>query len=135
MQIAEKKVCCIQLTSDMIKFGPNAQLTAIVNNWSPYYLARVNAAIGGTWKTQDTWDGIKEGMVEIAPLSKKIPSDVRKMAEKARKAIAAGTLHPFTGPINKQDGSPWLKAGQTAPDGDLLGMNFYVEGVEGSLPK
>ena len=41
----------------------------------------------------------------------------------------------FTGPINKQDGSPWLKSGQTAPDGDLLGMNFYVEGVEGSLPK
>tara|TARA_Y100001968_G_scaffold299629_1_gene310444 strand:- start:3853 stop:4998 length:1146 start_codon:yes stop_codon:yes gene_type:complete len=136
MQIAEKKgIFAFGQASDMVKFGPNAQLTAIVNNWSPYYLARVKSAMDGTWKSQDTWDGIKQGMVEIAPLSKKIPADVRKMAEKARKAIAAGTLHPFAGPINKQDGSPWLKAGQTAPDGDLLGMNFYVEGVEGSLPK
>jgi basic membrane protein A len=27
-----------------------------------------------------------------------------------------------------------LKAGETADDGTLLGMNFYVEGIEGSLP-
>ena len=136
MQIAEKKgIFAFGQASDMVKFGPNAQLTAIVNNWSPYYVDRVKAVIDGTWKSQDTWDGIKEGMVEIAPFSEKMPADVRKMAENARDAIAAGSLHPFTGPINKQDGSPWLKAGQTAPDGDLLGMNFYVEGVEGSLPK
>ena len=136
MQIAEKKgIHAFGQASDMVKFGPNAQLTAIVNNWSPYYVARVKAAMDGSWKSQDTWDGIKEGMVTIAPFSKKIPADVVEMAEKARDAIAAGTLHPFTGPINKQDGSIWLEAGQTAPDGDLLGMGFYVEGVEGSLPK
>jgi len=74
-------------------------------------------------------------MVAIAPFSKSIPNDVRAMAVKARDNIAAGKLHPFTGPINKQDGSPWLKAGQTASDGELAGMNFYVQGVEGSLPK
>ena len=49
-------------------------------------------------------------------------------------AITEGRLHAFTGPVNKQDGSPWLKAGETADDGTLLGMNFYVEGIEGSLP-
>jgi basic membrane protein A and related proteins len=52
-----------------------------------------------------------------------------------RDAIAAGTYHPFTGPINKQDGSPWLAEGATAPDGDLLGMNFYVEGIVGDIPQ
>ena len=136
MQIAEKKgIYAFGQASDMVKFGPNAQLTSIIDDWSPYYVARVKAVMDGTWKSQDTWDGIKEGMVAIAPFSKKIPEDVRTMASKARDAIAAGKLHPFTGPINKQDGSPWLKSGQTAPDGDLLGMNFYVEGVEGSLPK
>ena len=41
----------------------------------------------------------------------------------------------LSGPINKQDGSAWLVAGETANDGDLAGMNFYVEGVEGSLPQ
>ena len=48
--------------------------------------------------------------------------------------ISEGRLHPFTGPINKQDGSAWLAAGETADDGTLLGMDFYVEGIEGSLP-
>jgi simple sugar transport system substrate-binding protein len=50
-------------------------------------------------------------------------------------SIASGALHPFTGPINKQDGSPWLKDGETADVGTLLGMNFYVEGIEGDIPK
>ena len=50
-------------------------------------------------------------------------------------ASPAARVHPFTGPINKQDGSPWLKAGEKASDKDLSSMNFYVEGVEGSLPK
>ena len=74
-------------------------------------------------------------MVKISAFSSRIPADVQKMAAKARDEISAGKLHPFTGPINKQDGSVWLKAGQTAPDGDLLGMGFYVEGIEGALPK
>ena len=136
MQIAEKKgIYAFGQASDMSKFGPNAQLTAITNNWAPYYVARVKASMDTNWNSGDVWDGIKEGMVTMAPFSKKIPEDVRQMVIKARDDIAAGKLHPFTGPINKQDGSLWLKAGETAPAGDLLGMNFYVEGVEGSLPK
>ncbi|MEK9723746.1 MAG: BMP family ABC transporter substrate-binding protein [Rhodospirillaceae bacterium] len=136
MQIAEKKgIYAFGQASDMAKFGPKAQLTAIMDDWGPYYVERVKAVMDGTWKSGDVWHGIKEGMVAFAPFSDAIPADVKAMAEKARDDIAAGKLHPFTGPINKQDGSPWLAAGQTAPDGDLLGMNFYVEGVEGSLPK
>jgi simple sugar transport system substrate-binding protein len=95
----------------------------------------VKALLDGTWKTGDTWDGIKEGTVVIAPWSKKIPADVVKVAEGARDGIAGGTVHPFTGPIKKQDGSVWLKEGEKASDKDLSSMNFYVEGIEGSLPK
>ncbi len=136
MQIAEKQgIYAFGQASDMHQFGPNAQLTSIIDNWGPYYVARVKAAMDGNWKSEDTWDGIKPGMVKIAKFSDKIPADVRKMAADARDAISAGKLHPFTGPINKQDGSPWLKAGETASDGDLASMSFYVEGVEGSLPK
>jgi simple sugar transport system substrate-binding protein len=136
MQIAEEKgIFAFGQASDMIKFGANAQLTSIIDNWAPYYVARVKAVMDGTWDSQDTWDGIGPGMVEMAAFSKRIPEGVRAMAAKARDDIAAGKLHPFTGPINKQDGSPWLKAGETASDGDLVGMNFYVEGVEGTLPK
>jgi simple sugar transport system substrate-binding protein len=131
----DKGIYAFGQSSDMADFGPNAQLTAIVDNWKPYYIRRVKALLDGTWKSGDVWDGIKEGTVALSPWSKKIPPHVVALAEKARDAIAAGKLHPFTGPINKQDGTPWLKAGEIAADKDLLSMNFYVEGLEGALPK
>jgi basic membrane protein A and related proteins len=131
----EKGLYAFGQASDMVQYGPNSQLTAIVDNWSPYYLKRVQAVLDGTWKSGAVWAGMKEGTVVMAPWSKKIPPDVVALAEKARDAIAAGTLRPFTGPVNKQDGSPWLKAGETASDKDLASMNFYVEGMEGALPK
>jgi simple sugar transport system substrate-binding protein len=131
----EKGIYAFGQASDMIQFGPNAQLTAIVDNWTPYYIKRVNALLDGTWKSGDTWDGIKQGTVVLAPWSKKIPADVVRLAETARDGIASGSVHPFTGPINKQDGTPWLQAGEKASDKDLSSMNFYVQGVEGALPK
>jgi simple sugar transport system substrate-binding protein len=121
--------------SDMIGFGPNAQLTAIIDNWGPYYTERVQAVIDGTWESTDTWGGIGAGMVEFAEFSDRIPSEVQEEARAAADTIAAGDLHPFTGPINNQDGTPWLAEGEVADDGTLLGMNFYVEGIEGVIPQ
>lgn len=136
MKVAEEKgIHAFGQASDVSRFGPNAQLTAIIDNWAPYYVARARAALKGKWKSEDTWGGIKSGMVAFAPYGAAVPADVRKLADDAKAAIAAGTLHPFTGPINRQDGTVWLKAGETAPDGDLLGMNFYVQGIQGSVPQ
>ncbi|WP_420862754.1 BMP family ABC transporter substrate-binding protein [Algirhabdus cladophorae] len=120
--------------SDMINFGPTAQLTAIIDDWAPYYIARVKAVMDGTWESTDTWDGIAPGMVEMAPISDRVPADVRAEAEALEAAIAAGEYFPFTGPINKQDGSVWLAEGETADDGTLAGMNFYIEGITGDVP-
>ena len=75
------------------------------------------------------------GMVIIGPLSDKIPDTVKKEAMAIRDGIASGTLHSFTGPINKQDGSPWLAEGETPPNyPDLLTMDFYVEGIDSQYP-
>ncbi|MFT6772559.1 MAG: basic membrane protein A [Paracoccaceae bacterium] len=136
MTIAEEKgIYAFGQASDMMQFGPNARLSSIIDDWSPYYIERVGKLLDGTWTSTDTWGGIGSGMVGIGEFSPRIPAEVQAEAAAARDAIAAGTLHPFTGPINKQDGSAWLAAGETADDGTLLGMNFYVEGVEGELPK
>jgi basic membrane protein A len=136
MKYAEEKgIYAFGQASNMAAFGPNAQLTSIIDDWNPYYIRRVKALLDGTWKTGDVWDGMAQGTVVMAPWSKKLPEDVVKLAETARDEIIKGTRHPFTGPIKKQDGSEWLKAGEKAPDKDLLSMNFYVEGMEGALPK
>ncbi len=88
----------------------------------------------GTWESKSTWDGIKEGMVGIGEFSEVIPEDVRAEAQAMVDAIVAGEYHPFTGPLNKQDGSPWLAEGEVADDGTLAGLNFYVEGLTGDIP-
>jgi len=135
MKLAEDNhIFAFGQAQDMAQYGPHAQLTAIIDNWAPYYIARIKAVLDGTWKSEDTWGGIASGMVVMAPLNDALPDDVKALAQKAIDDLKAGKVHPFTGPINKQDGSPWLAAGQTAPDGDLLGMDFFVEGVEGKLP-
>ena len=89
----------------MIKFGPKTQLTAIIDNWGPYYIQQAKAALDGTWKAGETWDGLKEKMVVMAPYTN-MPDDVKALAEKTEAAIVAGTLHPFKCPVIGQDGKP-----------------------------
>ncbi|MEO0680675.1 MAG: BMP family ABC transporter substrate-binding protein [Pseudomonadota bacterium] len=131
----EKGIYAFGQASDMREFGPNARLGSIIDDWGPYYVGRVAAVMDGTWESTDTWDGIAPGLTKIGGFADAVPYEVRDQAMQAAIAIAGGRLHPFTGPINKQDGSPWLAEGETADDGTLLGMNFYVEGIEGELPK
>jgi basic membrane protein A and related proteins len=134
LQVAEERgLKGFGQSSDMIKFAPKAQLTAIVDDWGPYYVSRAKAALDGTWTSTDTWAGIKDGAVHMAAYTN-MPDDVKAMAEETEKKIAGG-WNPFTGPVAKQDGSEWLKEGQVATDGELLGMNFYVKGVDDKLPQ
>ncbi len=135
MQVAEEKgIHAFGQASDMIKFGPHAQLTAIIDNWGPYYVKRVKAAMDGTWKSTDTWGGLAEGMVVMAPYTN-MPEDVKKMAEATQAAIKAGKLNPFAGPIYDQSGKLRAKKGEALDEGTLLGMNWYVKGVDDKLPK
>lgn len=121
--------------ADMAEFAPVPRISSIIDVWAPYYIERVGAVMDGTWKSDNTWDGIGAGMVGIGEISSAVPADVKAEAEKMRDDIASGAYHPFTGPLKKQDGSDWLAAGEVADDGTLAGMNFYVEGIEGDIPQ
>ncbi|MCH8952760.1 MAG: BMP family ABC transporter substrate-binding protein, partial [Proteobacteria bacterium] len=120
--------------SNMIKFAPDAQMTAIMDNWAPYYIERVRAVLDGTWESTDNWGGIAAGEVEMAPYTN-LPDDVIAAAEKAAADVASGAVHPFTGPVKDRDGTERIAAGAIADDGMMLGMNWFVEGVKGDLPK
>ncbi|WP_046865211.1 BMP family ABC transporter substrate-binding protein [Microvirga massiliensis] len=121
--------------SDMERFAPKAQLTAIVDNWSDYYIARTKAVLDGTWKSEDTWGGLAAHMVVMSPY-KNMPDDVKTMAEETEAAIKSGSLNPFKCPIVKQDGSTVECKGNGAlSDEQILGMNFYVKGIDDKLPQ
>ncbi|SHL16781.1 nucleoside-binding protein [Roseovarius marisflavi] len=120
--------------SDMGEYAPMPRVSSIIDNWAPYYIARTQAVMDGTWESVQTWDGIGAGMVGIGEISNAVPEDVKAEALALKAALADGSYHPFTGPLKKQDGSDWLATGETADDGTLLGMNFYVQGITGDIP-
>jgi simple sugar transport system substrate-binding protein len=135
MQMAEQRgIFAFGQDSDMIKFGPKAQLTAIVENWAPYYIDRVKLALDGKWTSADFWGGLSTKLVHMAPYTN-MPDDVKKLAATTEAAIIAGTLHPFKCPVLGQDGKPVeCKGGTHLDDGQILGMNYYVKGIDDKLP-
>ena len=105
--------------SDMIKFAPKTQLTAIIDDWAPYYVSRVKAVIDGTWKKSDTWGDMASGMVRMAPYTN-MPMDIASIAKQLEIEITTGIKDPFDGKYSI---------------GELLGMNKYVDGIDATVPK
>ena len=104
--------------SDMINFAPNTQLTAIIDDWGPYYVERVRAVLEGTWESADTWGGMDTGMVKMAPYTN-MPENVRMIAIKIAEDIRSGKLDPFGGQFTV---------------GELLGMKKYLPGIDAQEP-
>ncbi len=136
LQAAEARgAYVIGYNSDMRSFAPKAFLTAPVWNWAAVYTEVAQAVHDGTWKSDQIWWGLDKGLVKLAPLSDEVPTDVQKLIEEKTEAIAAGKFHPFQGPIKDQKGAEKVAAGSVLSDGELLGINWFVEGVQGTIPK
>lgn len=134
MQIAEQRgLMAFGQAADMRQFGPNAQLTAIIDNWGPYYIKRAQAVLDGAWESGDSWEGLKSGEVEMAPYGPKVTPEAAAAADATKQGIIDGTLHPFAGPITDQKGNTVVAAGATATDEEMLKMDWWVPGVEGQL--
>ena len=136
-QEAEKAgVLAFGQASNQEEFCPNSHLTAIEDVWGPYYAARAKAVVDGTWSSSDTWDGMDKGMVVMSPYNAKLmPSDLIQEAVAMEIALKDGSMHSFEGPIYNQAGELMVPEGGVADDGMLLGMNWYVQGIDGELPQ
>ena len=135
LQVAEQRgVKGFGQASDMIKFAPKAQLTSSVDHWDEYYTQRIQAAMDGSWQTQDIWGGLKIGMLHMAPWTN-MPDDVAQAAQAAEDGIKDGSIVIFKGPINDQSGKVKVADGAQLSDDDILGMNWLADGIEGTLPQ
>jgi simple sugar transport system substrate-binding protein len=136
VQVAEEKgLHAFGWDSDMAKYGPHAQLTANTENWGVYYIDEINKVLAGTWSgDRKTKWGIKEGAVVLSPLNASVPADVAKVFEARKQSIAAGTLLPFTGPIKDNSGAIKVPAGSALQADDLVSIDWYVDGVDGTVP-
>ncbi|MFD2411591.1 BMP family ABC transporter substrate-binding protein [Paenibacillus rhizoplanae] len=121
--------------SDMSKYAPDNYLTNPVWNWGPYYVKAVQSVMDGTWKSEQYSGDMADGMVELAPFGNKVPEDVKKLVEDAKAKIISGGLDVFTGPISDNKGNVTVKDGQKLTLEEVLGMNWLVKGVEGTIPQ
>jgi simple sugar transport system substrate-binding protein len=135
MQVAQERgVFAFGQASDMIKFGPKAQLTSIIDDWAPYYVERVGLALDGRWTTGAVWDGLDKGKVKMAPYTN-MPDDVKRAAETTEAAIRSKALHPFKCPIVGQDGATVeCKGNGHLSDEQIASMNFYIRGIDEKIP-
>lgn len=130
----EKGRYAIGYHSDMSKFGPKAQLTAVSHHWGDYYTKVALEVIEGRWKSSSVWGGIAEGFVKLEPFNPVVPAEVQKEVLARRDDIAARRFHPFSGRIVDNTGKARQESG-TMSDEALNRMDYYVQGVQGQLPK
>lgn len=120
--------------SDMRHFAENAHLLSVVNNWGPYYIRMVQDVMDGTWKSEDYWGGLADDVIQIVGLSSRLTDEQRAQVESVIAAIHSGELHPFTGPLKDQSGTLRVPEGKTMTKEELAGMDWYVEGIDATLP-
>ena len=69
-------------------------------------------------------------MVKMAPYGRCRDRRGPAAADEVTQGIIAGTLHPFTGPINNQAGEVVIADGETPTDDEMQKMDWWVKGVQ-----
>jgi len=135
-QVAEEKgVKLLAYQSDMSQFAPTAQLAAVTHHWGPYYLHAVRTLLAGTWKPQPVWGGMKDGLVRLTALSPSLPKAARDAVQAREKALVSGRFEPFAGILVDNTGQVRQGKGAMMNDAQIAQMDWFVQGVVGSVPK
>lgn len=129
----ERGKLAVAYHSDMRFVAPDAQLLAVTHHWGDYYTRRASQVLDGSWKPGRFWGGVREGMVKVGHFGPKVPAAVREEVLARQRDIGAGRLNPFAGPIQDNRGRTVVAAGQALSDEQILGMDFLVAGVQGTL--
>jgi basic membrane protein A and related proteins len=129
----ERGAWSIGYASDMTGFAAERQLSAIVLDWTSVYVEAAQAVVAGDWQPQQRWSGLATGVITMAPYNAAIPDEVRADLEQTEADIASGALHPFAGEFRDQQGDPRVAAGEVLAEADIRAMNWFVEGMIGTL--
>ena len=117
--------------SDQSANFPDIWLTASLYDWGPYYLDRVEAAADGSWKTGQYYGGIGDGLVHLAPFGSRVSAETKALIEQRLGELEAGTFYEFDGPLSDQAGTVRVPEGEKMSLGDILSVDWFVQGVDG----
>ena len=108
-------------------------------NWGPAYLAIAQSVLDGTFASTFQWLGpdwsdindLETTAVGYAKGPALDPEDEAALDEFIA-GLADGSINPWTGPLNNQDGTPWLADGEVATDHQIWYTKQLLEGIEGA---
>jgi basic membrane protein A len=133
---AEKRgVKGIGQASDMSKFAPKAHMFSVQDKWSSHYISTIQDIMEKTWKPKDFWGGFAEDMLLISSVNDNLPESTKKAIQASFDDINSGKFKPFTGPIYDNQDNLVVKAGHSLTDAELAGVNWYVKGIDATIPK
>ena len=107
-------------------------------NWGPVYVNFVKAIMDGKWKQEWLWlgpdwkdindpDTSTVGFLPGPALSQSVETSLDSFI----KDLATGKVQLFKGPLDYQDGTPFLKAGEVASDQQVWYMKQLLKGMIG----
>lgn len=135
VQVAqEHDAYAVTWQSDMAKYGPRAQLSCALLDWSGLYIKTTEAVFNGTWKPGNDWLGVREGVIRMVGLNPSLPPDVKQLVEQREAEMKSGAFKPFTGPIVDQDGKQRVAAGASLSDDELRRLDWLAAGIQGRIP-
>ena len=120
--------------SDMSAFAPKAHLASCIVDWGPYYKKAIKDVMDGTWKTERTVWGVKEGQNALVKVADFVPAETKEQVEKLSAGLKDGSFAVFTGPVMDNTGKERLAKGTVADQEWRDKVDFYVKGVEGKVP-
>lgn len=133
----ERGKLAVAYHSDMRSIAPDAQIVAVTHLWGAYYASRAKAVLNGNWKSTSMWGGVKDGMIRVGDFGSKVPQAVQDEILARQKDIASGRLKPFFAKTTVLDneGNERIAQGTELSDGQILGMNWLVAGVQGKVTR
>lgn len=117
------------------KLAPNAYLTGAEWNWLTAYTTFIDAARSGKPHPNFVRGGLKEGFVKMSAYGAMVPDAAKKSADATKAKMVGGSFDIFKGPLKDNKGNVVIAAGTSLKQTDLKleGMNYLVEGVNGSI--
>jgi simple sugar transport system substrate-binding protein len=119
--------------------APDACLGVPYFNWGPSYLEQTQSVIDGNfvaewqwlgpdWEDMNNPDTSAVGWLNGPALT----DEAATMLDEFIAGLASGETNLFTGPLNYQDGTPFLADGEEATDAQIWYTTQLLEGIEGA---
>ena len=116
---------------DLSEFSTATQCSSVWR-WEKFLQPEIEKISSGNFEPAPygAFLSIADGGTDIACCGDAVSDDLKAKVMAERDALIAGK-HVFAGPLSDRDGTSRVAAGEVLGDGDLWGMDWFVNGVTG----